>query len=87
MENKKTTELLEMLSHLDENKGDWSTGGKYAQIIAELKTREPFTELLNEDYDESLPSAWVAIEDLREEIKKLKRHKHDGKTGDVVIRI
>jgi hypothetical protein len=37
MENKKTTELLEMLCHLDEDNGDWSTGGKYEQIIAELK--------------------------------------------------
>ena len=87
MENKKTTELLEMLSNLDENKGDWKSGGKYEQIIAELKTRQPFTELLNEDYDESLPSAWEVIKELQEEIKRLKRHKHDKMSGDVMIRI
>ena len=87
MENKTTTELLDLLSKLSEEKGDWQTGGKYEQIMDVLKTREPFTELLNEDYDESLPSAWIAIKGLQEEIKKLKRHKHDPKTGDVMIRI
>lgn len=87
MENKETTELLDLLAKLDEDKGDWSTGGKYEQIIAELKTREPFTELLNEDYDRSLPAVWEAIDELREDIKKLKRHKHDEKTGDVMVRV
>jgi predicted AlkP superfamily phosphohydrolase/phosphomutase len=87
MENKTTTELLDSLSRLSEEKGDWAAGGKYEQIMNVLKTREPFTDLLNEDYDESLPSAWEAIRDLQEEIKKLKRHKHDPKTGDVMIRI
>jgi hypothetical protein len=87
MENKKTTELLDLLMKLDEGKGDWSTGGKYEQIIAERKTREPFTELLNGDYDRSVPSIWEAIDEIREDIKKLKRHKHDDKTGDVMARI
>lgn len=87
MENKKTTELLDLLAHLDESKGDWSTDGKYSQIIDELKKREPFTELLNEDYDKSLPTAFELIQELQEEIKKLKRHKHDPESGDVMIRI
>lgn len=87
MENKKTTELLDLLMKLDEDKGDWQTGGKYEQIIAELKTREPFTELLNADFDRSVPSIWEAIDEIREDVKKLKRHKHDDKTGDVMARI
>jgi hypothetical protein len=87
MENKTTTELLDILSKLKEEKGDFASGGKYEQIMDVLKTREPFTYLLNEDWDTSLPAASEAIKDLQEEIKKLKRHKHDPKSGDVMIRI
>ena len=87
MENKKTTELLDLLQNLDEEKGDYKFDGKHSNIITELKTREPFTELLNEDYDESLPSLVKTVNELKEEIKKLKRHKHDEKTNDVLIRI
>lgn len=85
MENKTTTELLDLLSKLKDD--DYGFGGKYENIIDVLKTRDPFIELLNETHDTSLPSAWEAIKDLQEEIKKLKRHKHDPKTGDVMIRI
>ena len=87
MENKTTTELLDLLQKLDEKKGDWQTDGKYNQIMEVLKTREPFTELLNPDYNESLPALWEEVKELQEEIKKLKRHKHDPNTGDVLIRI
>jgi hypothetical protein len=87
MENKTTTELLDLLSKLSEAKGDWKAGGRYEQIMDVLKTREPFTELLNPDYDESLPSAWEVIKDLQDEIKKLKRHKHDPNSGDVMVRV
>jgi len=87
MENKKTTELIDQLQKLDEDKGDWSTGGKYEQIMGELVTRYPFYDILNEDHDESLPAVWRAIEELREEVKKLKRHKHDPNSGDVMVRV
>ena len=87
MENKTTTELLDLLNKLDEKKGDWQSGGKYELIMAELKTRYPFYDLFNEDHDESIPSIWEAIKDLQEEVKRLKRHKHDEKTGDVMIRV
>ena len=88
MENKTTTELLELLRKLPEE-GDkiWGEGGKYEQIMGELRTRYPFNEILDPDWDTSLPSAWEKIEELEVEIKKLKRHKHDEKTGDVLIRI
>ena len=88
MENKTTTELLELLRKLPDS-GDetWGLGGKYEQITSELKSRYPFYEILNEDDETSLPSAWAAIEKIKDEIKKLKRHKHDEKSGDVVIRI
>lgn len=88
MENKKTTELLELLHKLPESGEEtWGEEGTYEQIMGELVTRHPFFDILDEDYEESLPSAWKAIIDLQEEVKKLKRHKHDPKTGDVMIRI
>ncbi len=92
MENKTTTELLELLNKSPEEgeKGYdefWETDGIYEEIMEELKTREPFSSILNPDYDESLPSAFEAIKELEEEVKKLKRHKHDERSGDVLIRI
>lgn len=92
MENKTTIELLKLLENPPEE-GDknydeyWKTDGIYEQAIDELKTREPFIQILGEDWETSLPSAWEEIENLKAEIKKLKRHKHDVKTGDVLIRI
>lgn len=85
MENKKTSELIDMLDELKED--DYSEGGKYQKIMGELETREFPLQILGEDWDTSLPMAWKAIEELQEEIKKLKRHKHDDKTGDVMVRV
>ena len=59
----------------------------YNEALEELKNREPFYEILNEEYDESLPALKEQIDELVGEIKKLKRHKHDEKSGDVLIRI
>ena len=88
MENKTTTELLELLRKLpDEGEGIWGEGGKFEQLMGELATRHPFYDILNEDDDDSLPAAHQAIKELQEEVKKLKRHKHDEKTGDVMIRV
>lgn len=92
MENKTTVELLTLLENQPEE-GDknydefWSTGGTYEQIIATLKDRDPFTWILSDMYDESLPKAWEAIEKLQEQVKQLKRHKHDPNNGDVLIRM
>lgn len=88
MENKTTVELLELLRKLPDS-GDevWGKGGKYEQIMGELVTRHPFFDILDPDFDESLPVAWEAIKELQDEIKKLKRHKHDERSGDVVVRI
>ena len=87
MENKKTTELIDLLNNLSEEKEDWKVGGKYEEIMGELETREPFLQILGKDWDTSIPALLEKIEDLEEEVKKLKRHKHDDKTGDVLIRI
>jgi len=85
MENKKTTELIDLLNNLSDD--DWKVGGKYEEIMGELETREPFVQILGKDWDTSIPALVEKIEDLEEEIKKLKRHKHDEKTGDVMIRV
>ena len=88
MENKKTIELLELLHKLpDEGEKTWGAGGMYDIIMEELKNRHPFSSILNEDDENSLPCAWEAIKELQDEVKKLKRHKHDEKTNDVLIRI
>lgn len=85
MENKRTTELIDDLKNLIED--DFTVGGKYEQLMSELKNRSPFAEILNDGYDDTLVEAWQVIRELQAEVKKLKRHKHDDRTGDVLIRI
>lgn len=85
MENKKTSELLDELSNLKDD--DYGIGGKYEEITAELESREPFFSWFNKDSEESLPYTQSKVEDLEAEVKKLKRHKHDEKSGDVLVRI
>ena len=92
MENKTTTELLELLNKAPEEgeKGYdqfWASDGIYEQAVEELKTREPFIQIFGEDGDTSLPAVWEAIEEIKADIKLLKRHKHDEKSGDVMTRI
>jgi hypothetical protein len=88
MENKKTTELINALAELPDSGEDiWGEGGKYEKLMGELETRHPFSDLLNPDFDDSLPAAWEAIKEIQADIKALKRHKHDAKSGDVMIRI
>lgn len=85
MENKKTTELIDLLTKLTDEDGHVREG--YEDALAELEQREPFFQILNKDWDSSIPAIMKEIDELREDIKKLKRHKHDEKTGDVLIRI
>ena len=90
MENKTTSELLELLrrgNKLVDKDGTILDQDKYEEVWAELRQREPFFSILEESWEESLPSAWSEIKELQEEVKKLKRHKHDDKSGDVLIRI
>ncbi len=90
MENKTTTELLELLSRtskLIDKEGKILDSDKYEEVWAELRQREPFFTILNEDWEEGLPAAWEAIEKLQGEVKRLKRHKHDERSGDIMIRI
>ena len=85
MENKTTTELLDLLTKLANKKGDLQEG--YSEVLEELETREPFWTLLSKDSESSVEILLEEIEELKEEIKLLKRHKHDEKTNDVLVRI
>lgn len=92
MENKKTTELIDLLHSLIDKKGNLKEG--YEEAIEELGNREPFWTLLNKDSEQSVLAIldWIKeladqIESSEKEIKLLKRHKHDEKTGDVMVRV
>jgi len=85
MENKKTTELLDLLQTLIDKDGNLLEG--YEEAFEELKKREPFFQIFDDGWEDSLPWLTNKIEELEAEIKKLKRHKHDIKSGDVLIRI
>ena len=88
MENKKTTELLDFIDDFDRNEAnkdepDWD---KYQEAYSELLTRTPFNKILGEgEYDEY--TLEEKIDENIGNIKLLKRHKHDEKNGDVLIRI
>lgn len=91
MENKTTTELLDLLGKLDkeiekdeDGKFDYD---KYDEVIEEIKTRYPFSEILGEHSDPNDFTLEERIDSLEADIKLLKRHKHEDKSGDVMIRI
>lgn len=82
MENKTTTELLDELYKLtDSDTGELKDG--YYDVLEELKLREPFYDLFHPRSEFTMEEE---LDDIWEEIKKLKRHKHDT-NGDVLIRI
>ncbi len=80
MENKKTTELLDLVTKLVDENGHLKDG--YEEALEELKLREPFYSLFHPIDDMTLAEE---LSDIREEIKKLKRHSHHD--GRVVISI
>jgi hypothetical protein len=84
MENKKTSELLDLLQTLVSKDGRLEEG--WQEAYDELKSRTPFIELLEGDVSGG-DSLQEKVEDLESAVKELKRHKHDEKNGDVLIRI
>ena len=85
MENKKTTELINLLHSLMDKEGNLKDG--YQEALEELKSREPFWTIFEESFDESIPAILEALKEIKEDIKLLKRHKHDEKTHDVMVRV
>ena len=84
MENKTTTELLDLLEKLVDKEGRLKDG--YEEAYAELRKRSPFNLILKSEW-ETTESLEELVEQLIEDVKELKRHKHDEKNGDVLIRI
>jgi hypothetical protein len=88
MENKTTTELLDILWNIEKkdepSDADWD---KHSEARAELEKRPPFNELIGEREESNEYSHEERLADIDEDIKLLKRHKHDEKSGDVLVRI
>lgn len=86
MENKKTTELLDTLHDLTKYDREYTKEDDNLrdEIQEELSLRQPFFSLYYPDDETKLKDV---VEEFSEDIKKLKRHKHENGTGDVLIRI
>ena len=84
MENKTTTELLDLVTKLVDKEGRLKEG--YNEAIEELKKREPFVSILKSDF-ETGESLEERLDELEETVKLLKRHKHDKNNDDVLIRL
>lgn len=86
MENKKTTELLDILHDLTTYSREYSKEEELMrdEIQEELMLRQPFFSLNMPDYETEIKEI---VKEFSEDIKKLKRHKHDERSGDVLVRI
>ncbi len=91
MENKTTTELLDLLFKLDKDIEKDEDGkfdyNNYDKVVIELSNRHPFDKILGKHPDPNDFTLEERIDSLEEDIKLLKRHKHDEKSGDVMTRI
>lgn len=86
MENKKTSELLDLIDQDPETDEDWK---KFEEANAELEKRWPFSKLFGETLYSNVEDMTheERLEALEDEVKLLKRHKHDPNSGDVMVRI
>ena len=100
MENKKTSELLDLLGRYsvkDKERNEETISDKeiedYIDANRELLNRYPFKLIFtNEDYnleeDDSIEKRLDNTEKNSDDFeKKIRRHKHDERSGDVMIRI
>ena len=91
MENRATSELLDLLWKLEkksEKNGGEAFPDEYEVAYAELRKRTPFDVIIGNREDEGFdPSLEEKMSDAQDDIKSLKRHKHDEHNGDVLIRI
>lgn len=89
MENKTTSELLDLLFKYEKQaeKDDDFDWDKYEEVLGELRNREPFKKIIGESSQNDEATLIEKVEELIEDVKLLKRHKHDEHSGDVLIRI
>ena len=86
MENKKTSELLDLLEKDPNSDKDWE---KFEAIGAELRKRWPFNKLFGDTEYSNVEDMTFEerLQILEADVKLLKRHKHDENSGDVMVRI
>ena len=82
MENKSILELLELLNKLKNKNGNLSD--EWYEVWDALLEWEPFCTILNPDNEKGIPQIFEEIKELKNEIRKLKNHKHD-KNGEVMV--
>ncbi len=90
MENKATSELLDLLWKMDKKseKDGADLPDEYGDVFAELRKRPPFDIIIGDRQNDGFdPSLEEKMEEVTGDIKLLKRHKHDDKNGDVLVRI
>jgi len=89
MENKKTTELLDLLNKVSFN--EESNQQDIDNVFEELCKRPPFDKLFGENQYGSADTREMTheerLDELEENTRLLKRHSHHEKSGDVMIRI
>ena len=92
MENKTTSELLDLIYKIEQveekDKDYQKLWDMYDDVLAELRQREPFKKILGESaYPNDYLTLEEKVDELVEDVKRLKRHKHDERSGDVMVRI
>ena len=97
LENKTTSELLDLIGEYsvkERNEAEISDKevDEYVESIKELQNRAPFNLIFTEDYyseeSKTLEERIDNLEENHEDFeKKVRRHKHDILSGDVMIRI
>jgi hypothetical protein len=90
MENKATSELLDLLWKLENTPEDKQKEDHWDQVDevrAELWKRPPFNDILGTREERNEFTHEERLDGLEEDVKLLKRHKHDEHSGDVLVRI
>lgn len=97
LENKTTSELLDLIGEYsvkERNEAEISDKecDDSVEFLKELQNRAPFNLIFAEDYyseeNKTLEERIDNLEENSEDFeKKVRRHKHDPLTGDVMIRI
>ncbi|WP_395019778.1 hypothetical protein [Dongia sp.] len=90
MENTKTSELLDLIWELENTPEEKVKDDHYDRLDeanAELAKRSPFDRIIGVSDSVNDPTLEERADEMAGDIKLLKRHKHDDKSGDVMVRI
>lgn len=90
MENKKTSELLDLIWELEQTPDDKIKDDHYDRLDeanAELAKRSPFDRIIGGSDSANDLTLEERADEMAGDLKLLKRHKHDETSGDVMVRI